>query len=232
MKIVKDPGTRNIVPTVTCLGEVLIDFVAETTGALHSVSKFRKYPGGAPANVAVGLARLGIHCGFIGKIGDDAFGDFLQKTLQDNKVNTSGLTRTQQAPTALAFVTQSSAGEPDFHFYRHPCADILLTKADLPITWLQGTRFLHVGSVSLTQDPSRQATIHAVKVAKAHSATVSFDPNLRLDLWDKGIDDCYRMIHTLLKETDIFLPSMEELLLIMDTNDLEEAASKVKELVA
>ena len=112
-------------PTVACLGEALIDFIAEQTGALDSVHSFRRYPGGAPANVAVGIARLGVPSGFIGKVGADTFGDFLISELNENSVHTGGITQTEEAPTALAFVSRSSAGDREFLFYRESCADIL-----------------------------------------------------------------------------------------------------------
>ena len=129
-------ATNNSSPDVLCLGEVLIDFIADTPGSLMSVSSFRKCPGGAPANVAVGVARLGIHCGFIGKVGDDQFGRFLTETLQSNGVNTNYLLSTSKAPTAIAFVALSSTGKPDFSFYRETCADLLLSEKELPQDWL------------------------------------------------------------------------------------------------
>lgn len=217
-------------PTVLCLGEVLIDFIANTPGSLQTVASFLKCPGGAPANVAVGLTRLGISCGLISKVGADPFGDFLIKCLKENDVDTDGVTRTNQAPTALAFVALSDTKEPDFFFYRNPCADLLLREDELPENWFQHAQFLHVGSVSLTQDPSRRATITAVKLAKQNGMNVSFDPNIRLDLWAKGLPECRRIIRQLLSHTDVFLPSQEELSILMDTTDLEKAVSQVLKL--
>ena len=106
------------IPVVACLGEVLIDFIAEQTGTLDKVRSFRRTPGGAPANVAVGIARLGISCGFIGKVGADTFGAFLISTLKENGVDTRALLQTSEAPTALAFVSRTESGDPDFLFYR------------------------------------------------------------------------------------------------------------------
>jgi fructokinase len=210
-------------PIVACLGEALIDFIGDKSGSLTTVSKFQKLAGGAPANVAVGIARLGISCGFIGKVGDDPFGDFLIETMQTNGVDTSFMMRTKKASTALAFVTRSSTGERNFFFYRTPCADLLLTEAELPQNWLKQIKFLHVGSVSLTHQPSRQATLRAAKIAKSNGAVVTFDPNLRLDLWSGGITEYRRVAKQLLKVTDIFLPSKDELLLLMDTQNQKEA---------
>ncbi len=219
----KPKSQNKRVPTVACLGEVLIDFIADDTGSLVTASKFQKFAGGAPANVAVGVARLGVSCGFIGKVSSDYFGDFLVKTLQKNGVDVGGIVRTKEAPTALAFVARSATGERSFFFYREHCADLLLTEADLLQDWLKQVKYLHVGSVSLTNEPSRQATLRAAEIAKSNGAIITFDPNLRLDLWNGGITECCRVVQQLLKVTDIFLPSIEELFLLMKTKNLEEA---------
>ncbi len=210
-------------PTVACLGEVLVDFIAEETGTLNAVSSFRKYPGGAPANVAVGIARLGITSGFIGKVGADTFGDFLISTLEQNGVDTKGITQTKEAPTALAFVSRSASGDRDFLFYRNPCADTLLTESELPLDWLNQIQYLHIGGVSLTRDPSRQTTLRATEAAKQKGAKITFDPNLRLDLWSNGLSECRTVIHSILEYTDILLPSQEELTTLMATDNLNEA---------
>jgi fructokinase len=215
------------IPTVLCLGEVLIDLIAETPGSLTTASRFLKCAGGAPANVAVGIARLGVSCGFTGKVAADPFGDFLVSTLHANGVDTRRVVRTREAPTALAFVSRSAGGERDFLFYRNPCADAQLTEEDLPLDWLQQVRFLHIGGVSLSRDPSRQATLRAIKHAKANRAVVTFDPNLRLDLWRDDLAECRRLVRRALGFTEIFLPSEEELLLLMDTENLEQAISQV-----
>ncbi|MFX1565814.1 MAG: carbohydrate kinase family protein [Promethearchaeota archaeon] len=216
-------------PIVACLGEALIDFIAEETGMLNAVHSFHKYPGGAPANVAVGLARLNVATGFIGKIGSDTFGNFLIAQFEKNGVNTDGITQTSEAPTALAFVSRSARGDRDFLFYRNPCADILLKKADIPKNWLQNIRYLHVGGVSLTRQPSRDATLYAVKIAHKNGASITFDPNLRLNLWQKGIRECQTTIRELLTYTDIFLPSEEELTLLMGSKDLDKAVLRAHE---
>ncbi len=206
---------------------MLVDFIANTPGSLATVSGFRKCPGGAPANVAVGVARLGVSCGFIGKVGDDQFGRFLTETLQSNGVNTHSLIPTSEAPTAIAFVALSPTGKPDFFFYRDPCADLLLSQEELPHDWLKQTKLLHIGSVSLTREPSRQATKRAAELVIKSGATVTFDPNLRLDLWSGGIKECRREVRSILPLTDFFLPSIEELLLLMETKNLQEAIQSV-----
>ena len=218
------------VPIVACLGEVLIDFIAEERDSLDSIASFRKYPGGAPANVAVGISRLGVTCGFIGKVGADTFGEFLKTSLKKNGVNIEGIVDTKEAPTALAFVSRSTTGERHFLFYRDPCADILLTKDDLPQDWLRKIKYLHVGGVSLTRNPSRQTTLRAIEFARQNGAIITFDPNLRLDLWSGGLNECRKILHRVLARTDIFLPSQHELLSIMDTEQIDDALSNAHEL--
>ena len=113
-------------PVVISHGEMLIDFVSTVNGvSLIEAPSFLKAPGGAPANVAVGLARLGVSTGFLGQVGDDAFGHFLEQTLRENNVDVSALRFSREARTMLAFVSLRVDGERDFMFYRHPSADML-----------------------------------------------------------------------------------------------------------
>ena len=119
-------------PDAVCLGELLIDFVPTVTGVtLIEAPAFRKAPGGAPANVAVGLSRLGVSSGFMGKVGDDPFGHFLARTLAEAGVDVSALRYATEARTALAFVSLRADGEREFAFYRHPSADMLYTPAEV-----------------------------------------------------------------------------------------------------
>ena len=171
-------------PDVVCLGELLIDFVPTVTGtSLIDAPAFKKAPGGAPANVAVGLARLGVPSAFMGKVGDDPFGHFLAQTLADGGVDTRPLRFTGQARTALAFVSLRADGEREFMFYRHPSADMLLTPEEIDEAALRSAKALHFGSISLIGEPSRSATLHAIEVARGAGCLISCDPNLRLALW-------------------------------------------------
>lgn len=169
---------------VICLGEMLIDFVPMTAGVgLADVAAFRKVAGGAPANVAVGLARLGITSAFVGKVGDDGFGRFLAQTLAQEGVDNRGLSFSDQANTALAFVSLREAGEREFMFYRADSADPLFSRRDVNPAIFNGARLLHFGSMSLISDPFRDATLYAVALARRRDLLVSYDPNLRLAMW-------------------------------------------------
>jgi len=171
-------------PDIITFGEALIDFVPTTNGvSLSDATTFIKAAGGAPANVAVGLARLGVSCGFMGQVGDDAFGHFLARTLHENNVDTTELKFSPQAHTALAFVSLKADGERDFMFYRHPSADMLYSPYQVNEEYVHRAQMFHFGSISLIGDPIRRATLFAVETAKKAGAVISYDPNLRLPLW-------------------------------------------------
>ncbi len=174
-------------PDVITFGELLIDFVPTVSNvSLIDAPAFKKAPGGAPANVAVGLARLGVSAGFMGKVGDDAFGYFLTKVLAENGVDTSQICYADQARTALAFVSLGADGEREFMFYRHPSADMLHRPDEIDAEYIRGAKIFHFGSISLIGEPSRSATFKAVETARDAGLVVSYDPNLRLSLWKNG----------------------------------------------
>ncbi|XP_038906801.1 probable fructokinase-7 [Benincasa hispida] len=169
---------------VVCFGEVLIDFVPTVGGvSLAEAPAFKKAPGGAPANVAVGISRLGGSSAFIGKVGDDEFGYMLVDILKQNNVDCSGVRFDPNARTALAFVTLRADGEREFLFFRHPSADMLLTERELEVKVIEQAKIFHYGSISLIDEPSKSAHLAALKLAKNSGCLLSYDPNLRLPLW-------------------------------------------------
>lgn len=174
----KNPGL------VACFGELLIDFVPNVCGvSLAEAPGFKKAPGGAPANVAVGIAKLGGSAAFIGKVGEDEFGYMLANILKENNVDVSAMQYDLKARTALAFVTLRDDGEREFMFYRHPSADMLLTEAELDKDLIRKASIFHYGSISLIHEPCRSTQIAAMQVARKADCILSFDPNLRLPLW-------------------------------------------------
>lgn len=169
---------------VIACGELLIDFVPTESGVtLIEASAFKKAAGGAPANVAVGVARLGYRAGFLGQVGEDAFGHFLADTLLQSGVDVAGLRFSPEARTALAFVSLRADGERSFMFYRHPSADMLWRPEDVDAAYAASARIFHYGSISLIGEPSRSATFAALDHARRGGALISYDPNLRLALW-------------------------------------------------
>ncbi|PKU64284.1 probable fructokinase-6, chloroplastic [Dendrobium catenatum] len=169
---------------VVCFGEMLIDFVPTTNGlSLSEAPAFKKAPGGAPANVAVGIARLGGQSAFIGKVGEDEFGYMLADILKKNNVNSQGMRFDSGARTALAFVTLRNDGEREFMFYRNPSADMLLEEGELDFDIIRKAKIFHYGSISLITEPCKSAHVAAAKAAKDAGVLLSYDPNLRLPLW-------------------------------------------------
>ncbi|KAH9573836.1 hypothetical protein CY35_01G022700 [Sphagnum magellanicum] len=195
---------------VVCFGELLIDFVPTVGGlALADAPAFKKAPGGAPANVAVGIARLGGNSAFVGKVGDDEFGVMLVNVLKDNRVDTKGCVFDANARTALAFVTLRHDGEREFMFYRNPSADMLFEPHELDLALLQEAAILHYGSISLITEPSRSTHIEAMRIAKEAGAVLSYDPNLRLPLWSSA-EAAREGIRSIWNQADIIKVSDEE----------------------
>lgn len=171
--------------SVVCLGELLIDFVSLESGVgVGEASGFEKKPGGAPANVAVAVKKLGHDCAFITQVGDDPFGHFLAGVLRDEGVDVSGISYSKEARTALAFVSLAEGGERDFMFYRHPSADMLMTADSLDLSALDEACIFHFGSITMISEPSKSATLAAAQAALDKNLLVSYDPNLRLPLWE------------------------------------------------
>lgn len=170
--------------SIVCMGELLIDFVALEDGvSVGEASGFQKAPGGAPANVAVGVARLGGSSAFIGQVGADPFGHHLRDVLNGAGVDVRGLRFTEAARTMLAFVALGEGGERSFQFYRNPSADMLMRPEDVALDVIDGGDVFHFGSITLIDEPSRSATLHAARHARERGLIVSYDPNLRMALW-------------------------------------------------
>ncbi|KAJ0972199.1 hypothetical protein J5N97_020158 [Dioscorea zingiberensis] len=173
---------------VVSFGEMLIDFVPDVAGvSLAESSGFIKAPGGAPANVAVAITKLGGRSAFVGKFGDDEFGHMLADILRKNGVEDEGVLFDTHARTALAFVTLKNNGEREFMFYRNPSADMLLTEAEL--------------NLGLIRRPCRSAHLAAMRASKEAGILLSYDPNVRLPLWPSH-DAARDGIKSIWKEAD------------------------------
>ncbi len=207
------------------MGEALIDFIPiDVDTDLKNVSGFIKKPGGAPANVAAAVARLGNSASFIGKLGEDAFGDYLVETMSGVGINTDRVLRTSEANTCLAFVSLKSDGNREFSFYRKPSADLLLYPDEIDENWFQPGDILQFCAVSLTPEtPVRSSHKRAIEIAKRKDCLVVFDPNLRFPLWP----DRAALKSTCLEfmtDADVIKISDEELEFITGTPDVEAAA--------
>lgn len=214
-------------PRALCIGELLIDFVSTTPDVtLAEAAGFVKAPGGAPANVAVGLAKLGIDAGFIGKVGEDPFGDFLTETLQKHNVDTTYLISGEESRTTLAFVATRSDGMKDITFYRHPGADIQLSPDEIEDDYIKSAEVFHYGSVSLSHSPTREATLKAIQTSKTAGAFISYDPNLRLMLWDNP-DDAKHWIWEVMHFADVVKISEEEWEFITGDAELQNGIERI-----
>lgn len=207
------------------LGEILIDmFPAEIGRRLVEVSAFHPKPGGAPANVAVAVRRLGASSAFIGKVGDDAFGHYLIEALRREGVETRGMRVDGAARTTLAIIAMPDAHSAEFVFYRNPGADLLLRPDELDAALLDETRALHIGSLSLVDEPARSATYAAVERARAAGALISFDVNYRPTLWASP-EAALAQIRTLIPRVHLLKVNEGELALLGGNRPAAEAAA-------
>jgi fructokinase len=168
--------------TILCFGEALIDFLASEP-AEGQARTFRQFAGGAPANAAVAVAKLGGRCEFVGMLGHDMFGDFLLHSLREAGAGVRYVRRTAAAKTALAFVSLDAHGERSFSFYRPPAADLLFRDADFDDSCFAAAGIFHVCSNSLTDTDIAAVTLSGMARARAAGALVSLDLNLRPALW-------------------------------------------------
>jgi fructokinase len=182
-------------PLIVCLGEALVDFIAtETAADVGQARTFVKAPGGAMANTAAGLSRLGARVRFVGKVGADPFGRFVRETLCFEGVDTRDFITTDQYATGIVFVALDQDRVPSYIFYGYPSADMMLTEDEVGPETLKGAAFLHLGTVSMVREESRAASFKLMRLAREMGARISFDPNLRLHLWKD---------HDLLQDTAI-----------------------------
>ena len=203
---------------VTALGELLVDFT-QSGKSEQGNTLFEANPGGAPANVLAMLRKLGRRCAFLGKVGRDSFGDMLARTVAEAGVDVAGLRRDEEIPTTLAVVHTFPNGDRDFSFYRKPGADIMLSADELDEERLRSCRIFHFGTLSLTDEPCRSATVRALELAKESGALISFDPNLRPPLW-RSEDAAREAIAWGLDRCDILKISDNEVLFMTGETDL------------
>lgn len=200
------------------LGDAVVDLLPDGEGRLLQC------PGGAPANVAVGIARLGGHSAFIGRVGDDPFGRFLRQTLIREKVDVEWMHLDPLHRTSTVVVDLDESGERSFTFMVRPSADLFLTQEDLP-GFKEGD-WLHVCSIALSAQPSRTTTFQAMDAIKAAGGYVSFDPNIRPDLWqdDNELRECLMQA---MRKADVVKLSVEELTFLSGLDELEPALALV-----
>ena len=208
---------------VVALGELLIDFTKNGTSEQGN-NLFEACPGGAPCNVLAMLRKLGKSCAFVGKVGNDMFGKLLKEVITDAGINADALVTDDKIPTTLAFVQTFATGDRDFSFYRKPGADMMLTADELPEETIANARIFHFGTLSMTHEGVRAATIKAVGLAKEGGALISFDPNLRPPLWE-DLEEAKRQIAWGLSQCDILKIADNELEFMTGETDFYKGAA-------
>ncbi len=207
---------------VVALGEILIDmtYAGKSEGGQ---TLFEQNPGGAPANVLAAVQRCGGKTAFIGKVGNDMHGDFLRMTLEKEGICTEGMVVDESVFTTLAFVSLNESGERSFSFARKPGADTCLSFAEVKQEFIQNTKIFHVGSLSLTDEPAKTATIRALEMAKTCNCIVSYDPNYRASLWHNEAD-AIKGMRSILSYVDVIKISDEETELLTGEKDIYAAS--------
>jgi fructokinase len=215
---------------VLSFGEALVDFFPERPGIpLAECDVFHRQLGGAPANVAVGLARLGARTGLMTLVGPDDFGKFVRDRLQQEGIDVRGVGVHRTAKTGVTFVAVGAHGERSFLFFRHPSADQMIAEHDVDAALIAATRILHVGSSTLCREPARAATRRAIAIAKQAGCLLSTDPNWRPHLWeDPG--EAAPLLRSLLADFDIVKISDDELEPLAGTADPEAGAAYLRGL--
>lgn len=214
------------------IGEALIDFIPFNVEEVFlENSTFIRLAGGAPFNVTACVAKLGGVSTIITKLGEDFFGDYIINLAKNINIDIKNIYRTNEANTALAFVQLNENGERKFSFYRKPSADMLLNENEISEESIKEGKILHFCSVSLVDFPIKKAHLRAINYAKKNNLLISFDPNVRLPLWESS-DECRRVINEFIPYADILKVSDEELEFITGISDINESIKKLLEKVS
>ena len=211
---------------VVAMGELLIDFT-QNGYSEQGNPVFEANPGGAPCNVLAMLQKLGRKTAFIGKVGQDGFGLQLEKALKETGISTEGLCFDKEVHTTLAVVQKKEDGDRDFSFYRKPGADMMLRTEEVKEDLIRRAKIFHYGSLSLTDEPVRTATVNAIEAAEKAGVWLSFDPNLRKPLW--GSEELAKeQIRYGLGHCHILKISDDELVWLTGEQDYEKAIQQLR----
>lgn len=209
------------------IGEALIDFIPDKTGCnFEDVTSFSPKTGGAPANVCGAFSVLGGKSKIITQLGNDPFGRKIEKELKDFGIDTSLISFTDKANTALAFVSLENNGDRTFSFYRNPSADMLFCEEQIREDMFDDAYALHFCSVSLGDFPMKEAHRKAIEAAAKKGSIISFDPNLRFPLW-KNKEELFKTVHEFIPMSDIIKISDEELEFLTGERKIENALPKL-----
>lgn len=211
---------------ICALGELLIDFT-ENGISQQGNPIMEANPGGAPCNVLAMLTKLGYKTAFIGKVGNDIFGRQLKNTISEIGIDITGLAEDKTVNTTLAFVHTLEGGDREFSFYRNPGADMMLSELDVKSDIVKNSRIFHYGSLSMTNSVCEAATKKAVEIAEGAGCILSFDPNLRENLWD-SLDIAREKIEYGIKHCDILKISDNEIQWLTGETDFDRAIEQLR----
>ena len=212
---------------VTALGELLIDFT-ENGESSQGNPLFEANPGGAPCNVLAMLSKLGHKTAFIGKVGNDFFGEQLKRAITEVGIDAGYLLKDDEVHTTLALVHTYPDGDRDFSFYRDPGADMMLTENEISEVVIKDSGIFHFGTLSMTHEGVRAATKKAVRFAREAGALISFDPNLRPPLW-KSINEAREQILYGLEQCHILKISDNEIQWLTGKTDYTKGVEWINE---
>jgi len=194
---------------VLCFGEALVDMLPDRRGRLRDCERFEAHSGGAPANVAVGIARLGLEAGFCGVVGDDEFGRLLERKLRAEGVETS-LRFSGEARTGVWFVALDRRGDRTFFSPSGTHgADKLISAIDVRRAPIPRARWLHCGTSSHVLRPGQRALFGAVERARSLGVRISFDPNVRAHLW-RDLRELRKLSEAIFSSCEVVKLSREE----------------------
>ena len=215
--------------SVLVAGEALVDMFPTTGGRLADVETFRRAAGGAPANVAVGMARLGAAPLLWTRLGDDPFGTHLEDVLAENGVHSEFIVQDTDGKTAHTLVADDPNADQSFTFYRDGTATFAMEPGTVPDEVLADIEWVHFGGVMLSSEPSRTAMFDLVERAQAQDCLVSFDPNTRPDLWP-DTSDLEATTRKALEYADVVKTDRDDLsFLLEDPADIAAVAATICE---
>jgi sugar/nucleoside kinase (ribokinase family) len=212
------------------MGEILVDVIPLEVGVYRDGMALEVHFGGAPANVAIGIARLGHKSAFIGAVGEDPFGYMLKQFLEIEGVDTRWLV-VKKARTSLAFVILREGGERDFFFYREPwtnTADTMLSPSDLDIDSVTKAKILHISGVATVYPPLSEAVYIAMEKAFEKGLHVSIDPNYRQDIWGSS-ENALKTIDRYFKISTMITMGFDELENMFMSRDYRWVSEKLME---
>lgn len=205
-------------------GEAMALFMADEVGNLHEITHFTKALAGAEVNVAVGLARLGLDVAWISKVGNDAFGKYIQEYLQKEQVNTTQILIDKENPTGFQLKAKTKEGDPEVQYFRKNTAASTMSQDYLNEAFLRQTKHLHMTGIPLAvSEDFREYALGALAIAKKHHIRISFDTNLRPKLW-KSEQEMISVINKTAFQCNIILPGIQEGKILTGYNHANEIA--------